>query len=327
MKAFVTGSTGLLGSNLVELLLGAGHEVKALVRTEKKASLLPVGERLTVVRGDLEDVAGFAGELSGCDVVFHCAAYYREYSERGDHQPALQRLNVLATTQLLEASRAQGVLNVVFVSSNGATGAPAEGAAQDEGCGYDEATENLYFRSKIEAERSVDAFRARYPEMRIVVVRPVMMFGPRDSGPTPAGRVILRLLRGEMPLILPGNLVLVDARDVARALLAAATRGESGERFIVGGRSVSFRELAETLSAASGCPVPSHRPPYPVAMAILAIASLVSRNAPVRPRDLRRMRRLRAPDSTKARDVLGVEYRELAESCRDAAAFFGAQHG
>lgn len=329
MKAFITGGTGLLGANLVDLLLKGGHAAKVLARSEQKAGHLARSPKLEVVKGDLTDIPRFADELAGCDVVFHCAAYYREYSDRGDHRQALQRLNVEATLELLEECRARKVANFVFVSSNGATGVPANGEPQNEACGYDELTENLYFKSKIDAEKAVDAYRAQHPEMRIVVIRPAMMIGPNDRGPTPAGQVVLRMLRGEMPVILPGSIVVVDARDVARALLSAAARGASGDRFIVGGRAVTFLQLAETLQAVSGATMPKRRPPYALAMAMLAVASLAGavtgRSVPVRPRDLKRMRRLRAPDSSKAQRVLGIEFRDLADSLKDAADWFRAQ--
>lgn len=79
MKAFVTGSTGLLGSNLVKLLIEQGHEATALTRSpEKGRELLGTSPRLNVVIGDMEDVAGFADAMQGCDVLFHVAAYFRE---------------------------------------------------------------------------------------------------------------------------------------------------------------------------------------------------------------------------------------------------------
>ena len=86
MHAFITGSTGLLGSNLARLLVSDGHEVRALVRSMDKARGQfadldePSRARLAFIEGDLENVAGFASALAGCDVLFHTAAYFREAS-------------------------------------------------------------------------------------------------------------------------------------------------------------------------------------------------------------------------------------------------------
>ena len=96
MKAFVTGSTGLLGSNLTHLLLNQGFEVIALTRELTKASKI-LGEHpsLKVIQGDLQEVNGFAQHLKGCDVLFHTASYFRESFDYGDHWQQLDRKSVV----------------------------------------------------------------------------------------------------------------------------------------------------------------------------------------------------------------------------------------
>ena len=73
MKAFVTGSTGFLGSNLVHALLERGYEVKALARNKQKAQKILGNLKLEIVEGDLDNVAAFAHKHEGCDVLFHTA--------------------------------------------------------------------------------------------------------------------------------------------------------------------------------------------------------------------------------------------------------------
>lgn len=89
---FVTGATGLLGNNLVRLLLERGLVVRALARSQAKARA-QFGEipGLTIIEGDMQDVAGFAPALTGCDVVFHTAAYFRESYGGGKHWAMLKR--------------------------------------------------------------------------------------------------------------------------------------------------------------------------------------------------------------------------------------------
>ncbi|MEM7795755.1 MAG: NAD-dependent epimerase/dehydratase family protein, partial [Cyanobacteria bacterium P01_C01_bin.118] len=103
MKAFVTGSTGLLGSNLTQLLLNQGFEVIALTRELTKANKI-LGEHpsLKLVQGDMEAVESFASHLKDCDVVFHTASYFRESFDYGDHWKQLKAINVDATIHLLE---------------------------------------------------------------------------------------------------------------------------------------------------------------------------------------------------------------------------------
>ena len=96
MKAFVTGSTGLLGNNLVRMLEAAGHTVVGLVRSEEKGHRLLGDTRAILIKGDLGDVQAFASALEGCEAVFHTAAYFREYYQPGDHWQALEHASMPA---------------------------------------------------------------------------------------------------------------------------------------------------------------------------------------------------------------------------------------
>src|SRR5918994_6485261 len=113
MKAFVTGATGLLGNNLVRALRAEGHDVRALVRSDTKARQLLGDTGAELVLGDMEDVPGFAETLAGCDVVFHTAAYFREYYASGDHWPKLKAINVHGTLALAEAAHTRGVRRLI----------------------------------------------------------------------------------------------------------------------------------------------------------------------------------------------------------------------
>jgi nucleoside-diphosphate-sugar epimerase len=96
MKAFVTGGTGLLGNNLVRLLVEQGYSVKALVRSPEKGSQIFSDLNITLVQGDMLDIDSFAEELAGCDILFHTAAYFREYYQPGNHWQMLEDINVNA---------------------------------------------------------------------------------------------------------------------------------------------------------------------------------------------------------------------------------------
>jgi len=84
-SAFVTGSTGLLGNNLVRLLISRGVQVKALARSSKKAQTQFADLPVQIVEGDMNNVAAFAGQLRGIDVIFHTAAFFRDNFKGGKH--------------------------------------------------------------------------------------------------------------------------------------------------------------------------------------------------------------------------------------------------
>ena len=74
MLVFVTGGSGFVGGNLVELLVAEGYQVRALVRpnsSQMQLRNLPV----EIVSGDLND-PDLDRSMRGCEVVFHVAAHY-----------------------------------------------------------------------------------------------------------------------------------------------------------------------------------------------------------------------------------------------------------
>jgi dihydroflavonol-4-reductase len=112
-SAFVTGSTGLLGNNLVRLLVGRGHRVRALARSRRKAAEQFAGLDVEVIEGDMTDVPAFRDALRGIDVLFHTAAYFRDSYKGGRHWDELFRVNVRGTEALLAAAFEAGVRRLV----------------------------------------------------------------------------------------------------------------------------------------------------------------------------------------------------------------------
>lgn len=256
MKAFVTGATGLLGSNLVRLLLAQGHSVKALARSPEKANRVLGDTSAKIMSGDMQDVAAFADEMVGCDVLFHCAAYFREYYNPGEHWPILQAINVDGVTNILQAAERAGVKKAIHVSTSGVIG-HENGRPGDETTPPNPITyQNLYFKSKILAEERVQEFLQTH-QMPVVLILPGWMMGPGDAAPTDAGQLILDLLHGDLPGMVSGGSAIVDARDVAQGMINAVENGKSGERYIIGGVSHSLAEVAQTVHQLTGVRVPS----------------------------------------------------------------------
>lgn len=326
MRVFVTGATGLLGSNLVNAFLAAGHAVKALARNPAKSAGLYAPGDVTVVQGDLGAVEAFAAQLAGCDLLVHAAAYFREYYAPGDHWDLLYRTNVDGTRDILNAAAGQGIAKAVYISTSGLIGPPASGHISDESTPPGRRThQNLYFRSKLLAEEAVLEW-SREHSMPVVHILPGWMFGPGDTGPTGSGRMVLDFLARKLPGIPPGRASVVDARDVAGAVVRAAASGRPGERYIVAGRPATLREILETLEQVSGVAKPRLRLPYSVALAFAYVSKFVSRvtGAPtlVTPEAVKTLQEDYDMSSAKAMRELGVTFRPLEETLRDEIAWF-----
>jgi dihydroflavonol-4-reductase len=326
MKVFVTGSTGLLGNHLVRLLVAQGHQVKALARSREKATKLFGDLDVTIVQGDLLDVRSFAPELEGCESLFHTAAYFREYFQTGGHWDLLERTNITGTLALLTEAEQRGIHQVIYVSTIGLIGANPSGGPSDESNPPDaKLLKNLYFRSKALADEAIAAFLQEHP-LSLVFILPAIMFGPADTGPTSTGRIVLAFLERKIPGLIEGGIPLVDARDVAQAMLEAAVKGKSGERYIVCGHYCEMADLFETLERVSGVPAPTRHVPYPV---ILAYAWFLEMNTRLtgRPgllsREIMQIIRYRLQVvSDKAMRELGIRFRSVEETLRDEVEWY-----
>lgn len=330
-RAVVTGATGLLGSNLVRELLARGFAVRALVREPARAQrLLPSSPQLELVHGDLDNVDDFASALAGVDVVVHAAAYFRESFRGGAHARRLRAVNVGGTRALLEAACARGVRRFLHVSSIGtlATHAPGARAVDESRRIMPADTANDYYRSKILADHEVEAALSRHPDLWAAFILPGFMNGPGDSGPTAAGQTILDFAAGRLPGVVDAHFSYVDARDVAFACAEAIERAPRGARYVVAGRRAHLAESYRILEAVTGVRAPTRRLPFAllagVALANEAWARLSGRPVLIGLATLRTIRD-DGPhgrfDSSRAERELGVRFRPLEETLRDAVAW------
>jgi len=332
MKVFLTGSTGLLGSNTVHALLAHGHEVMALARDSAKAKrVLPSDPRVCVVPGDIEAADSWLDRLAEADALVHAAAYFREYFGRGDHDPKLRALNVELPVRLAEAADRVGVQKVIMVSSSGAVGARPDGSPADE---TDEprsaVPENAYFASKVEMERALAALAPGlgYP---LIVVRPGWMFGPNDHAPTAAGHLTRELLeKGSVQMVVGKPVHIADARDVAEGIVLALERAPgSGTYNLAGNPLRAIDALGEIARAAGRGKV--QQVPLPAALLLSSILEPITRLRgvpnPIPRLGLLTLSRTVAVSSEKAKRELGVRFRPFPETARDTVAFFRTSMG
>ncbi|HVZ73679.1 MAG TPA: NAD-dependent epimerase/dehydratase family protein [Polyangia bacterium] len=159
MKAFVTGGAGFIGSNLVDRLLARGDDVVAYdnLSTGRKEFLRDAlaNPRFELVEGDLLDTSALGAAMRGVDFVFHLAAnadvrFGTEHPERDLQQ------NTIATFNVLEAMRANGVKRIAFSSTGSIYGEPTVFPTPEDGP-FPVQT-SLYGASKLACEGLISAY-------------------------------------------------------------------------------------------------------------------------------------------------------------------------
>ncbi|MFE1603118.1 SDR family oxidoreductase [Methylobacterium sp. ID0610] len=326
--AFVTGATGLLGNNLVRELSAAGWRVRALVRSPDKARQQFGGLDVEIVRGDMLDVPGFAASLAEVSTVFHTAAYFRDSYKGGRHWDALYAANVEGTRHLLDHAYRAGIRRFVHTSSIAVLHG-ARGAVIDETMLRDERDADDYYRSKILSDRVVLAFLDAHPDFRAVMVLPGWMHGPGDIGPTSAGQTVIDVALRRLPGVPPGSFSVVDARDVARAMILADERGRRGERYLAAGRHMTMADLLPLIAEATGVPAPSRRIPLWLMHALAAGYEIYARlsGRPVllswaMARTVATENERSRYDPAKSERELGLHFRPVKETLSDEVAWF-----
>lgn len=328
----VTGSTGFIGSAVVRKLLRDGRDVRAIV--EPGANTAPLdeveketGKTVDRVTADVCDVRAMTAALEGCESLHHLAAVYKTWTP----DPTLiHKVNVEGTTSTLLAADKARIRRIVYTSSIAAIGLGEGKNLANEHTQFNLfEIANPYILTKWQSERVATRFaEAGYP---IVIVNPAFPFGPRDAAPTPTGKIVISLLRGEVPGVGEGGFNCIDVDDVAAGHVAAEEKGRVGERYILGDNNVTMKEFFELVCDVGGVKAPKLQIPKTLGAAIALGFELwsdhISHEEPrATYRSIRYAQRYAWFDPTKARTELGLPSTPLRTSIARAVEWFRA-HG
>ena len=250
MRVVVTGATGNVGTSLIRLL-AADPQVDEIVGVARRLPDMPPPPKTTWAHADIvtdDLVAAFRST----DVVVHLAWLIQPARD----QRQLWKVNVEGSVRVFEAAAAAGVASLVYASSIGAY-SPGPKEPVDETWPTNGIPTAYYSRQKAYTERVLDAVEARHPELRVVRLRPALIFKETSAaeqrrlfgGPLLPGS----LLRPSLIPILPvtDRLVFqcVHTRDVAEAYRLAVTGDVRGPFNIAADPVLDPDRLAEVFTA------------------------------------------------------------------------------
>lgn len=246
----VTGAAGFIGREAVKHLFAGGWLVRAVVRSAVADALVEKPGLSVQAVGDVAE-AHWAPVLAGSDVVVHLAARAHNTGEGPDASRELfRRINVNATVQLAKAAAAEGVRRFVFVSSAGVMG---DFSVRPFTEADPPAPASEYARSKWEAEQALQDI-CRQSAMELVVLRPVLVYGPGNPGNLDR---LIRLLRTGLPLPLAGignQRSLLGVRHLASIIGKASILPEAAGQTVLlaDGVDLSIAEIVRALANGLG---------------------------------------------------------------------------
>jgi dihydroflavonol-4-reductase len=270
------------------------------------------------------DMESLLQAMHGVQVVFHVAAvsdYWRAGMQR------LYQVNVQGTRNVLRAAKAAGVERVVYTSSVAALGQPAYRQAADESFAPNLRPEEFHYGySKWLAEQAVhDAVIAGQD---VVVVNPAVVIGPRDVNQI-SGSIVVQEARIGIPFYPPGGVCVIDVADVCAGEIAAAERARKGERYILGGENLWYREMLTITAQVVGRATPRIGLSRGLMLRMAWTVDLMRRvgfSLPVNGDQLRFSTRTLWYDSSKARRELGLTTRPYIDAAQRAYDWYRLNH-
>jgi len=247
----VTGGTGLIGRQVVDILLEAGAKI-----TVASLDDLPCPKGVIKKKVDLSSFDACLDLISGKDYVFHLAGVKGSPKVTTEKPASFLVPLLMMNTNVLEACRITNVMKVAYTSSIGAYASAevfreyvnVDGPPMDSFPGM----------AKRMAEQQIEAYRIQYDLKNFAIVRLANCFGPGDNFDPDNAMVIpslmARILRGDDPLVVWGDgsaiRDLAYSRDIAEGIISALFYG-TGNGFVNlgSGKECSIKTLVETLAS------------------------------------------------------------------------------
>ncbi len=328
MKILVTGATGFLGQHLVAELCRRGDPAQIRTLSQSRSDRL-VALGVDVRAGSVLSKDDLARTLEGVTHVYHLAGMVSRKPEDGHKMYAV---HVEGTRLLCEAAKAAGVKRIVVASTSGTVAvSPRADERPDEGspAPVEIIGRWPYYASKLYQEET--AARVCRGAVELVTVNPSLLLGPGDERLS-STRDVLSFLARDIPMVPPGGLNFVDARDVASVLPVAMERGRAGERYLLGAYNWTFAEFfgrLERLTKVSGplLKTPTRLGKWPeratvwATRAQSAVYKAVGRTPRLEPESVEMATYFWYFDSAKAATELGFAPREATETLFDTVTY------
>ena len=315
MRILLLGASGLLGHNVLKLLVEQHHQVTCLLRRPIKFPF-PTPEVLFLEGSPLvEDELQRAANK--CEAIINCAGITdMSLLHQEDYFP-INRDLCHHIVQLMEAS--EKIHSFVQVSTANTIGfGTSEMSAREESPMQEPFLSSFYALSKRAGEEYIQEAAKRLPKKHFVIINPGFMVGPYDLKPS-SGKLLIAAYRLPLMAAPKGGKSFVPVTDVAAAVVAALSHGRSGCRYLVTGDNLSLRQFYQLQ--AQVCKYQQKVISLPNSLALIGgkIGDLLRTfgiRTQLSTRNVRQLLVREYYDDLSAQEELGIKHSSLAEAIR-----------
>lgn len=304
-KIFVTGGAGFIGSRVVKSLLENGYEVRCLLRSTTNTRRIE-GLNYERFNGDLTDAQSIDKGVEGCTGVIHLASLS---SWKDIKSPKMPLIVIGGSKNVIAAAKKHGNIKMVYVSSSTAVDGTDEKIILNEKSPLTLPKNGHYIYAHAKKEVEEICIAEAKKGQDIVIVNPTEVYGPGDFDKVTAGTLIDFATTKTVQLA-EGGTSIVHVDDVANGIVLAFEKGKSGERYILGGENVEFKDLAKMTLEILGINKPVKMIGRKMLMNLAWISKTFKINMGFEPAVIPYAVKFWFIDNTKAQKELGATFRE-----------------
>lgn len=245
----LTGATGYIGHQLALNLAKHNYQVNALVRNLDNKNI-PKHKNIIPFKGDLSEFETVRSAVKNCDYVFHAAAFTDLKCNKIDK---FYEINVVGTKNVLEASLEENIKKVVYTSTLSTFGPALYKVPITEDQPRIASYSNDYELTKSMAEEIVSEYVKK--GLSCTILSLTRVYGPGLKTYSNGVNALISKILNDKVLFVPSkldveaNYVFID--DVVNAEMLALEKGESGEKYIIGGENSDYTSLFNIIKSIS----------------------------------------------------------------------------
>lgn len=323
-RILVTGGTGVLGRYIVDYLLSDGYvNIEVFTRTNNTSNLnFGSDQRIEFTQGDIRELYPLTDSIEKADYVIHAAAIVsfdpKEFRR-------MHAVNVEGTSNIMNLSATSNVKKVIHVSSIAALGRSEKSKSISEATTWVNSKYNSYYGiTKYLAEQEV--WRSYHEGQSMAIVNPSLILGDGDWNQS--SLQIFKKAYDGIPYYPTGGTGIVDVKDVAKFIVLLMESDIEGERFVLSGGNVSYKDIFQKMGNAMQRKVPTKPAPswmLSILWRVEKIRCMLTGTSPLITKEsVKSTAHQSNYDNSKSLGINGFKYQDVDETIEEYARKYAA---